>query len=239
MGTETLTSDDTTGFTFNCPVSLNPTPTTSRGTIAFASGSLLTSQVVGAMEFANGVLSFTPLAGGRGVHPTEFFIISDGSTLSNTVNPQKLFDSVTNGTLSLEPGTYFFEALISASGMAAVSDNAAIHIRGSTGNATITECMFDITGRDELVNTAGAKSGSLLDTVSTGTLGAGTDALTPTTDTGMQFTLRGMFRVSVAGTIVPSIELNTAVGTVQIAAGSYFKCRLVGSATVISEGPWS
>jgi hypothetical protein len=58
------------------------------------------------------------------------------------------------------------------------------------------------------------------------------------TGTGLVASGRGMFRVSAAGTIIPSVTLVTAAAAV-MKDMSYFKCRRLGAAAAISQGDWS
>ena len=54
----------------------------------------------------------------------------------------------------------------------------------------------------------------------------------------MQVSIRGTFRVTVSGTIIPSIALVTAA-TAVVAVGSYFRCRIAGGSGATNVGNWS
>jgi hypothetical protein len=200
--------------------------------LKFTSGTNLTTAEDGAVEFDGTCFYMTTDDGNRGVNLIEHFIRAASSrTLTSTTSEQALFNSPANGRLTLETGTYFFEALFSLSGMSGTSGNAAFDILGA-GSATLANVLYHAVGIDGAVNAAGTQTGS---TSNAGQSPA--SIVTAGTATAMQCSIRGTFQVNAAGTIVPSVTLVTAAAAT-LAAGSYFRCRRVGASGVASVGQW-
>lgn len=152
--------------------------------------------------------------------------------LTSTTSEQKLFDAVTNGTLTLPTGVYFFESVISISAMSGTSGNAAFDILGA-GTAVLSEVMYQASAGELAINTVGA--GTIVNVNQGQTPAAITTAGTGTV---LQIIATGTFEVSTAGTIIPSITLLTAA-TAAVAAGSYFRVHRVGPVNAVSGGPWT
>lgn len=165
--------------------------------------------------------------------PAEYFIcLAATHTLENVATEQALFDSVGAGTLTLPSGTYFFDALLSVSSMDATSGNAAFDILGA-GTATVGSVLYAAVGVDNAVNTAAAA------VINMSNAAESTAAIvTAATNTTLQVMLRGTFRVTAGGTIIPSITLANAAAAV-VAIGSYFRCRRVGAVAATTWGPWT
>lgn len=199
----------------------------------FTSGTLLTTAEDGAVEFDGTAFYLTTDDGNRGVVPALNLIRQDAArTLTSSVAEQKIFDSVTNGTLTLEVGTYLFQCQVVITGLSTTSGNGAFDILGA-GTATLGTILYESIGRDGATNTASGPTGS-----------TNTNAQSPVsqqtagTSATWTFTNIGTFEVTVAGTIIPSVTLVTAAaGTV--AAGSYFYCHRIGSTTLTAIGQWS
>lgn len=198
-----------------------------------ASGTLLTAPEKGAIEHDTNCLYFTTDVGNRGYVPVRHFIRCNATrTLPNDTNENAIFNSPTNGRLTLETGTYKFEGIISVSAMSATSGNALIDIIGA-GTAVTEGWMWQAWGRDNSSATAAATvTGSFTVTqqsvASIVSVGVGT---------GLQISVRGTFEVTTAGTVIPSIDqVNAAAGVVAI--GSYMMFERMGAANVVSVGQW-
>ncbi|MEI7631996.1 MAG: hypothetical protein WCJ60_01590 [bacterium] len=196
-------------------------------------GSLLTTPEDGALEMDADCFYATVDSGNRGVVTTKHFIRLDSAyTLTNSTAKQKLFNSTTNGRLTLETGTYLFECLIYLTSMSATSGNAKWSLLGA-GGATLGTILQIVTGQDGLADSIVAQSG-LFEIQEAVTV---TNQHTANVSTAMGSLIKGTFEVTVAGSIVPSISLTTAsAGSVN--AGSYFTCERIGSTTVASVGQW-
>lgn len=152
--------------------------------------------------------------------------------LTSSTSEQKLFDSVTNGTLTLPTGVFFFESLISLSAMSGTSGNAAFDILGA-GTAVLSEVLYQASAGELAINTVGA--GTIVNVNQGQTPAAITTAGTGTV---LQIIATGTFEVSTAGTIIPSITLLTAAAAT-VAAGTYFRVHRVGPVNAVSGGPWT
>lgn len=156
-------------------------------------------------------------------------------TLTSTTAAQKLFNTTTNGTLTIsQTGLYEFEGIFSITSMSATSGNAGIDIKGA-GTATVSGCQLYVCGLDSTTpGTAAAFSGIVF--AGTGTTGAA--IVLASTGTAMGFMVRGMMKVTATGTIIPSIALTTAAAAV-VGAGSWFRIKQVAPNAVYSVGAWS
>lgn len=197
-------------------------------------GTLLTTPEDGAVEIDANCVYMTTDAGNRGVVPVENFIRADSTrTFTSNTSQQAIFSSPANGTLTLETGTYLFECLVSMDTMSATSGNGKFSLIGA-GTATLGSILYLLMGQDAALNTAGTISGN---TQTTATVAA-TDSVTAATATVMTFLVKGTFKVTSAGTIIPSFAQTTAAAAV-VKIGSYFKCNRIGDTSVVSVGQWT
>lgn len=155
-------------------------------------------------------------------------------TLTSSTAQQKLFNSVTNGTLTLPTGTYLFESVIALTSMSATSGNGAFSVKGA-GTAVLSDVLYHTVGVDGAAATAATQTGSTT-VATTGTSAA--SVVTAGTGTAMTMRHHGTFEVTTTGTIIPSISLVTAAAAV-VTAGSYFKCQRVGDINMVSQGDWT
>ena len=154
-------------------------------------------------------------------------------TLTNTPASQKLFNATTNGALYVPNGTYRYEALVFIASMSATSGNLLFDFKGA-GSANVTTALSQAVGLDSASGGAGAAGTSYWTGVT-----SPTPIVTGATATSLGVAIRGTFRVSVAGTLIPSVTL--AVGAAAIVqTNSYFSTtRISTSETAVSYGPWS
>ena len=165
----------------------------------------------------------------------EFWLQQNATyTMTSSTSPQKLFNASTNGALTLPIGTYRYESILYLNTMNAVtSGNGAFGILGA-GTATISSALSQAVGIDVALG-AGAAAGTSYWTGVTSNAAIVTIATTGS----LGVTIRGTFRVSVAGTIIPSFTLTTAAAAV-VQTDSYFMARRISSsATATTYGPWS
>jgi hypothetical protein len=196
------------------------------------SGTLLATPEAGAREF-NGSFYATPNDSNRGVERVEHYVrLTSDYTLANQTAAQRLFNATTNGALSLPTGLYVFDMLLSISGMSSTSGNAQIQLVGA-GTAVVDQPLWYSVGVDGNANATATQTGS----TSTNS-NSPTNIVTAGTGTAMQVSIRGTFRVTTAGTIIPSIALTTAAAAT-VAAGSYFRCWRAGGTSDNVLGNWS
>jgi hypothetical protein len=196
------------------------------------SGTLLTTAEAGALELDANCLYGTTDAGNRGVIPIRHFIRCNATrTLPNDTNENAIFSSPTNGRLTLETGTYLFDMVVGVTTMNAASGNALLDIRGA-GTATLNDWLYAVIGKDGTLISVAAVLGTMAVIESTPA-----SMFTAGTATEMWWIAKGSFTVTVAGTLIPSIDLVTANAAV-VAIGSYFSCERIGDTGVVSVGQW-
>lgn len=218
VGTDIATVGTVTAGTWNSAITM---PSALAGT-----------PVAGAIEWDGFVFYASNAASKRAVIEATYFIsLLNTYTLSNVNTQQALYGS-SNNTFTLATGLYEFEALVSVSSMSATSGNAKIDWLGA-GTATITSWQWAYTGVDNATAQVGAWQSSMQVTNVTGA-----SMVTATINTGLQFWAKGTFRVTVAGTVIPSITLVTAAAAV-VGVGSFIKIKPLGSATAVAGGPVS
>lgn len=154
-------------------------------------------------------------------------------TLTSTTAEQKAFNTTTNGLLTLPTGVYYYECWLYVTGLSATSGNLGFSPLGG-GTAVVDRGGYSSYGTDNTVPTSPI-------TLS-GRSGAAVNAPGPvvgaTVGTGMQVRISGMFRVTTAGTIIPSVTLSTAAAAA-VNAGSWFRIDKLGESSETSVGDWS
>lgn len=154
-------------------------------------------------------------------------------TLTSTVNAQKIFNTTTNGALTLPTGQYCFRSLVYITGMLATAGNAAFSPLGA-GTAVCDRFELHASGMDNTTPLiAGTQTGSISVTSSTPV-----SALTAGTGTGMAMSITGSFRITTAGTIIPSVSLVSAVAAT-LKAGTKFAIWKIGESSEDYLGAWS
>jgi len=213
-----------------------PANTTSEAPLKFTTGgSLLTTPEDGAVEMDDNCFYGTVDASNRGVIPVEHIIRADATrTFTSNTSQQAIFNDPTNGTLTLETGTYLFEGLIAMTSMSATSGNGKFSLIGA-GTATLGDILWQAYGNDNASQTTGAATGGMWSVIATQTA---TNIVTAGAGTAMAFLVKGTFTVTVAGTIIPSFAQTTAAAAI-VSIGSYFKCNRIGSTSMTSVGQWS
>lgn len=222
----------------NVQIFVNSMPVWAAGSAAAASwpkftpGTILTTPEAGAIELDTTNLYGTVEASNRGIIPIEHFImLAAANTMVSNTSAQPIFNSPTNGQLTITPGRYLFECLLVVNSMSATNGSGNFGLIGA-GTATIpaiTQFMF---GADQAQGAAGALSGLLS--------GSATppQPVLPSTATDLMLIVKGQFKCTVAGTIIPSFTLTTAAAAI-IAQGTYFSCKRIGASGVVSVGNWS
>lgn len=171
-------------------------------------------------------------AGNRGYIPIKHYIRANATrTLPNDTNENAIFNSPSNGRLTLETGTYLFEGLISVSSMSGTSGNALLDILGA-GTAVCNDWLWHAVGADGNANTAATQTGS-----TTNTQQSAASILTAGTGTSMHINIKGTFTVTTAGTLIPSIDQVTAAAAI-VAIGSYITFERIGDTSAVSVGQW-
>jgi hypothetical protein len=140
-----------------------------------------------------------------------------------------LFNTSTNGQVTLTAGTYGFDCFYSLSAMSASSGSFGFALGGT---ATFTQ-FFYATAQKGAAAVATATA-----TQSTYNVASNTTLATASVNTVGYAQVSGIINVSVAGTVIPQVSLTVAAAAV-VGIGSYFRIRPIGSTAVTSVGNWS
>lgn len=134
--------------------------------------------------------------------PEYWMILSSNYNLASTTATQRMFNATPNGALALGVGVYDYELTMLVTGMSSTGGNLAFNILGA-GTATLgSNNMTYVMGQDGNTNSPSTISG----TVFFGTTSAN-PVVTSSTATNCAAQLSGIFRVTAAGTIIPSVAL--------------------------------
>lgn len=198
---------------------------------------LLTAAVAGAMEVdANGKAYYTHATNERGVIDAEqFMTLTAAYTLTSQTAAQKLFNTPTNGAVTLAGSTaYFFECVFSLTAMSSTSGNFGFALGGT---ATLTSVMWQSNASKSGSNTNGNAAVSA--TVNTGA--ANTTISGANTSTNGTAYIRGIVRINAGGTLIPQVSFTTVAGAVTPIVGidSYFRIWAIGTNSVVSVGNFS
>jgi len=220
--------------------------TMTQAPVRFAGGSLTSTTSAGALEYDGATLYATPVGGsnssGRGVWQTSHIILtpSGDRTLSQNTSAQAIFDSPTNGEITLTAGTtYVMEGLVTVTNTAAPSASHTYSISFAV-SGSLTSISYTV---DATVSAGAPSAGTTTVARAIGTTVSAvqvTAASTASSEVAI-FLIRGVVRSSTSGTFRPQIQFNTNApgGTSAVSADSYFILTPVGSSLVTSVGNWS
>jgi hypothetical protein len=198
--------------------------------ITLTSGTNLTSASAGNVEYDGTVFYATPATTQRSVIMTEQMIILSATyTLTSQTAAQKLFNATTNGAVSITAGAYEFECNFALTGLSAVNGQFGFALGGT---ATFTQgytSVATVAATSLATATASVISFSSAANVAIATTGTGTFGTAQ---------INGIIRCTVAGTIIPSVSLNTAAAAV-VQTNSFFRLRPIGASNVTNTGAWS
>lgn len=205
--------------------------TASLAPLKFISGTNLTSAQAGTMEYDGSVFYATPATSTRSIVAAEqYTVLTSVYNLTSTTSAQKLFNTSTNGTVTLAVGNYQFECFFSLSAMNAGSGQFGFGLAaGGTGPATFTQSWYAEAQKSASNNTAATPFVTYNTSANTGLTSANTATL------GFAF-IRGYINVTVAGTVVPQVSLTVANAAV-VGVGSYFKVSPLSTTNLV--GNWS
>jgi hypothetical protein len=201
------------------------------GTVA--DGDLWYNSSTGKFRGRQGGTSADLIGGGGSGASSAYGVLQANYTLTSATTAQKLFNWSTNGALSLAAGTYRFTCSLLITSMSTTSGSANFNLKGA-GTAIFGKMSMQDFGSRGTVAVGGttAISGTASDVPSSG--GALT---TPSASAALRASIHGTFEITTAGTIIPSIALDTAAAA-NVLAGSYFECIYLGPAAALG-GSWS
>lgn len=212
------------------------TATAGSAPLKLTAGTLLTTAEDGAIEMDADCLYGTVDAGNRGLIPVINIIRQDADRAAFAAGTaqQAIFNSTTNGAITVETGTYLFEGLVQIKVTSATSGNLKFSLAGA-GTGTFATILYTVNSIDAANDTLTAWSG-VSEIVSTQVVANMATASTATVTT---FFVQGSFECTVAGTLIPSVAQTTTVATAVTTAGSYFQLTRIGSTTATNVGQWS
>jgi len=159
-----------------------------------------------------------------------YLIQSANANLTLTTALQNAFTTPFS-TFNANIGTYSFEIIWTCTGMTAVSRTCSFNLGGT---ATLATPRIYFTGSGQTAITTAGNDSQVLYT------GAAAVVSTASNATTARFTGQGMFRVTVAGTVIPQIQFSASPGSGTRTAGSYCIIRYLNTdTTVFSAGNWS
>lgn len=204
--------------------------TTSNAPVKLTSGTDTTTAGAGEIGYNGTRFTATAAASSRQVLDAEQFItLTSAYTLTSQTAAQKMFNSPTNGAVTVQGSTaYFFECFFSLTAMSATSGSFGFALGGT---ATLTSQKW----RSEAAKAALATASTAQITDNTA---ANTTIVTANTTTTGHAYIKGKIRVNAGGTIIPQVSLGVAAAAI-VGTDSTFRIWAVGSSTVQSEGNWS
>lgn len=196
-----------------------------------ASGTLLQNSAASVSD--DGVIRSATNTGANAVAVPlmNWVMLTANYTLTSQTAAQKLFNTTANGALTLPTGVYRFKALIYLLSMSATSGNGAFSLAGTAVMDRFGYSSHGIDAASPLAAATQTGSFSITNTSPASIVTAGTGA-------GMATAIDGVFRVSTAGTIIPSISLVTAAAAI-VQAGSWFTIEKIGESSETSVGAWT
>jgi hypothetical protein len=203
--------------------------TSSTPPLALTAGTNTTTAEAGAIEYDGNVFYGSVAASERGVLVAEQIeVLSSTYTLTSQTAAQPLLNATANGAVTLQPGTYEFECFFALSSMSSTSGSYGFALGGT---AIFTQAWQSFASKPtSLTGTANPalQFNTAAQTALTGN-GAGTN--------GIAF-IKGIVRVTAAGTVIPQVSLGVSAAAV-VQAGSYFKIAPIGASGVTNVGAWS
>jgi hypothetical protein len=188
----------------------------------------LGSATTGTFEFENPAFYMTGATSQRGAVQVDQYALQQAThTLASQTAAQPLFDTTTNGQVTLVAGTYEFECQFSLSSMSGSSGSFGFALGGG---ATLTQYWWSLANKATLATAANG-----LVTYNTA---ANTTLVTANTNTVAFARIHGVVIVTVGGTLIPQVSLGVAAAAV-VGIGSFFKIRALGGSAVTSIGNWS
>ena len=195
---------------------------------------VLTSDVLGtttagALEYDGVALYATPTAEQRGVIMAEQIILLQAAyTLTSQTAAQKLFNTPTNGQVTLTAGTYEFECFYSLTSLSSTAGTFGFALGGT---ATFTQFYLTLARKDTSASSPSTTNSTYNTAANTNISGSNTAT------TGLA-NISGIINVSASGTVIPQVSLSVAAAAI-VGIGSYFRIRPIGNTTVTSVGNWS
>lgn len=228
-GTGSLTFNASPTFTGQVTV---PAGTTSLAPIAFQTGSLLSSQTAGRMEYDGISYYMTPAVGGRAVTTISHYAVLSGVRVLSNVNTAQ---SIFGVGLSVQASTtYILEMVFSVSTTGTTSNSLGISFGGTATLTSIGYTVFASQNATSLATLATPNVASIA--IATNT------TITSAVATASYRVVKvvGTVRITGAGTFIPQLTYSAAPGAApSVAANSFVRLTPIGTNTVTSVGAWA
>jgi len=212
------------------------TGTAAQPPIKFTAGSNNSGIVAGALEYDGVVFYGTPTVSNRGLIPVEQFIALVSDYIANdSSTAQKVFNSPTNGAITLDAGTTYMIEGVYYITRALGSNSHTLSTLFALGGT-----LTSITYTADTTSTTGAVLGAVSRIYGTAVTALTVTAASVSTTENITVVIKGMVRTNAAGTFTPQIKYDSAPGGAPtILKNSYFRMTPVGTSTVASVGNWS
>lgn len=204
--------------------------------VKLTSGTNTSTAAAGAVEYDGVVFYGTATTSNRGVLPAEQFIALVNDYVANdSASAQKVFNSPTNGAITLDASTtYRFEGVYYIS-RALGSNSHTLSTLFATGGT-----LTSITYTADTTSTASNILGTVSRIYGTSATAVVVTAASTATNEQITVVIKGMVRTNAAGTFTPQIQYSSAPGGAPtILKNSYFRMIPVGTSSVASVGNWS
>jgi hypothetical protein len=185
---------------------------------------------------ASGILTNCSLAAGGVVDGEQFCTLTTAHTLTSQTAAQKIFNASTNGAVTLPVGTYFFECLFTLTVLNTTNNDFGFAL--VAGTATIAGQLWQTTAQVTALNAAASTPATSDPTFTMNNAANVSIAVGVAGAAAGWAKISGKVRISVAGTVIPSVSLSTLAAAV-VGVDSYFRIWPVGTATVTTSGNWS
>lgn len=210
------------------------TATTAPLEYTVAGSVLKTTPIAGDFEAdTDGISYYSHADSSRGVMHAEQFISigTTAYTLTSQTAAQKLFNTTTNGAVTVKAATtYYFECFYSLASMSGTTGSFGFALGGTATFTSLNWTSYAIK----------ATTGTTAATVQTtfNTTAANTTIVSTSTQTGGSARITGTIRVNAGGTVIPQVSLGVAAAAI-VGVNSYFRIIPIGTNTVTSVGNWS
>lgn len=178
-----------------------------------------------------GAGSTLTINGAASTDTTQWIRLTSTYTLTSQTAAQKLFNSSTNGAVTLSANTlYEFECEFDLSSMSSTIQSFGFAIGGT---ATISRIRWaSLAYKSALTSDT---SVAIPKTFLTASNTAITDATTSPTGAAR---IRGLISITTGGTIIPQVSLGIAAAAV-VGINSFFKIKPLGTDTQTTQGTWT
>ena len=160
----------------------------------------------------------------------EYVFLSATYTLTSQTALQKLFNSSTNGALTVDAATsYFFECEFDLSAMSVTSGSFSF---GFGGTATLTSLKYTSVASKTAIGTPSTAQ------ITTATVATATGLVSASITATGHAIIKGIIRINAGGTLIPSVGLGIASAAV-VGINSWFRIVPIGTNTNTQFGAWT